>query len=219
MFYVFTSSQEVYNEARNIGVGSIYVRELATVGLHIKVRNNEQLNFLRRHFLQAVYSFAVADHGTHMLWQSPGTVWLGDHTTITKSTPTGTEVAWAYKGRKDRRAAPFFTSYDFFLASSEDRSTHLLHEILLHFDLVVAWESLDAVTAYRLSENNSRYGTVSHLFPPNLILHIDQLGRKPERIREAATDSQKPTAIVIPTEGLSASAAKQLLVDSGLWLN
>ena len=30
-----------------------------------------------------------------------------------------------------------------------ERPIHLLHEIVLHFDLVITWESIDAVTSYR----------------------------------------------------------------------
>ena len=93
--------------------------------------------------------------GNKILWQSPGTIWLERPDNIINAFPL-VETLWAFKGRKDRRAAPFFSSFDFFSPSGAERPVHLMHEILLHFDLVLAWGSLDAVASYRLSENNSR---------------------------------------------------------------
>jgi hypothetical protein len=101
--------------------------------------------------------------GNKILWQSPGTIWLDRPDNIINAFPL-VETLWAFKGRKDRRAAPFFSSFDFFSPSSAERPVHLMHEILLHFDLVLAWGSLDAVASYRLSENNSRYGASSFAY-------------------------------------------------------
>ena len=105
--------------------------------------------------LQAWLAFAVAAGGNKMMWQSPGTIWLERPDNIVNAFPL-VETLWTFKGRKDRRAAPFFSSFDFFVPSAAERPVHLMHEILLHFDLVLAWGSLDAVASYRLSENNSR---------------------------------------------------------------
>ena len=108
---------------------------------------------MRRYFLQIWFAFAACDAGFKMIWQSPGTIWLDKPDYLLRDLPT-TETIWAYKGRNDRRAAPFYCSMDLFFASNAERTAHLLHELMLHFDLVLAWGSIDAVAAYRLTENN-----------------------------------------------------------------
>lgn len=92
---------------------------------------------------------------SQVMWQTPGTYWLERPDNIVNAYPA-VESLWAYKGRNDKRAAPFFVTFDFFVAVGQERPVHLLHELVLHFDLILAWDSLDAVAAYRLSENNSR---------------------------------------------------------------
>jgi len=127
---------------------------------------------------------------------------------------------WAYKGRADARAAPFFSSFDFFAVTGAERAVHLMHEIILHFDLVLAWDSLDAVAAYRLSENNARYGTTSHMMPPAQALHAEALGHAPSRLkeaREAKGELKPPTVIVVPTEGITPAQAKTMLQEADLW--
>jgi hypothetical protein len=97
----------------------------------------------------------VANNNNKMLWQSPGTIWLEKPDNVIADAPVA-ETQWSFKGRKDARAAPFFISFDFFVTTGNERPVHLLHEAMLHFDLVLAWSSMDSVVAYRLSENNSR---------------------------------------------------------------
>ena len=124
--------------------------------------------------LQAWLAFAVAAGGNKMMWQSPGTIWLERPDNIVNAFPL-VETLWTFKGRKDRRAAPFFSSFDFFVPSAAERPVHLMHEILLHFDLVLAWGSLDAVASYRLSENNSRCKILYEWTRPILLLQISTI--------------------------------------------
>lgn len=151
-FCVFTTSSEVNLGLKKFGVKIIYLSKLNEVG---RVGASDVGEKYRRYFLQAWLAFAVANSGNKMLWQSPGTIWLERPDNIINAAPI-VETLWSFKGRKDRRAGPFFSSFDFFCASSAERPVHLMHEILLHFDLVLAWESLDSVASYRLLENNSR---------------------------------------------------------------
>jgi hypothetical protein len=142
------------------GVKVIFLPELAAVGL----RGDADVGgVMRRYFLQAWLAFAVANSLNKMLWQSPGTVWLERPDNIVNIAPL-VEVLWAYKGRNDKRAAPFFCSFDFFAVTGAERAIHLMHEIVLHFDLVLAWNSLDALSSYRLSENNARCVLLFSLF-------------------------------------------------------
>jgi hypothetical protein len=109
-----------------------------------------------RSFLQIWVAFTAAELGYSMLWQSPGTVWLSHPSNVLGLTGPHTELLWAYKGREDKRASPFFVSFDFLWIEASDNPIHLVHEILLRVDLIIEWNSLDAVTSYRLSENNAR---------------------------------------------------------------
>ena len=152
-----------------------------------------------------------------MLWQSPGTIWLGKPDHVIAEVPE-VEMIWSYKGRDDPRSAPFFVSFDFFVHGIEERPVHLLHEILLHYDLVMAWNSLDAVASYRLSENNARYGTTTFVLAPHKVLHLDLQGREIAKIKEAIASMDPPKVIVVPCEDLSASDAMKILKEAGLWI-
>jgi hypothetical protein len=152
-FAVFTTNSGVNAGLQGLGVKVIFLSNIAYVG---RSGNADVGAKFRRFFLQAWLAFAVANAGIKMMWQSPGTVWLNRPDNIVNIVPI-VEVLWSFKGRNDKRAAPFFASFDFFAPSAAERPVHLMHEILLHFDLVLAWESLDAVASYRLSENNARY--------------------------------------------------------------
>jgi len=222
IFYVFTTNGDVNKEAKNIGVKTIYIPKLASVGSNIDVTDNKLKISLRRAFLLAWFSFASAEWGSRILWQSPGTIWMSHPDRVSSSVPN-VEVSWSYKGHGDPRAAPFYISFDMFLATPADRTTHLLHEILLHFDLVVAWLSIDTVASYRLSENNSRYGTTSFILSPEDVLHIDAMGRKLENIKEVVelSNKDKPKVLVFPSEldGMGANEAIGLMKQvPGLWL-
>jgi len=151
-FWVFTSNYEVKTAMTKVGIKVVLINEFSQVGIDGVANVGPKL---RRYFIQAWLAFVVADMGIRMLWQSPGTVWMGKPDYIVGESPE-VELIWSYKGRDDPRSAPFFVSFDFFVAGIEERPTHFLHEILLHFDLVVAWDSLDTVASYRLSENNAR---------------------------------------------------------------
>ena len=212
-FWIFTSNSDVRNSMQKAGIHVVLIPELASVG---KADANIGPTF-RRYFIQSWLSFAVADAGIRMLWQSPGTIWMGKPDHVIAETPE-VELIWSYKGRDDPRSAPFFVSFDFFVHGIEERPVHFLHEILLHFDLVVAWNTLDAVAAYRLSENNARYGTTTFILPPYKVLHLDLLGRDVPRIKDALSSKEPPKAIVVPYEDLSVQDAAQLLKDCGLWI-
>ena len=188
----------------------VHLQQLERVGSGL-VKGN-----VRRRFLLAWLAYAVAASGNKVLWQSPATLWYGRPDDIVKSAPV-VEVLWAYRGRTDVRAAPFFNSFDFFVATGAERAVHLLHEIVLHFDLVLAWDSLDALSAYRLAENNARYGTTSHLLPPHEILHTELMGHQPSLVKDAVNDKNHPHAVVVPADTLTSAQAKKLLMEAGLW--
>jgi len=163
-FCVFTTSSAVNNAVKGIGVAVVHLDKLAGVGregagdVGPKFRRychpprppwfcflitlpscRPSLRCvslsLCRYFLQAWLAFAVSASGNKMLWQSPGTIWLERPDNLISAFPL-VETLWSFKGRKDRRAAPFFSSFDFFAPSAAERPVHLMHEILLHFDLV-----------------------------------------------------------------------------------
>lgn len=152
-FAVFTTSQSVVEDMKNTKMKVVYLPELKSVGTTGDANVGPKL---RRYFLQAWLAFACANSLNKVMWQTPGTYWLERPDNIVNAYPA-VESLWAYKGRSDKRAAPFFVTFDFFAVVGQERPVHLLHELLLHFDLIIAWDSLDAVTAYRLSENNSRF--------------------------------------------------------------
>ena len=151
-FAVFTTSQSVMNDMKNTKIKVVYIPELTNVGTIGDANVGPKL---RRYFLQAWLAFACANNLNKVMWQTPGTYWIERPDNIVNAYPA-VESLWAYKGRNDKRAAPFFVTFDFFVAVGQERPVHLLHELMLHFDLIIAWDSLDAVAAYRLSENNSR---------------------------------------------------------------
>jgi hypothetical protein len=151
-FAVFTTSESVVNDMKNTKIKVVYLPELRDVGTTGDANVGPKF---RRYFIQAWLAFACANNLNKVMWQTPGTYWLERPDNIVNAYPA-VESLWAYKGRKDKRSAPFFVTFDFFVAVGQERPVHLLHELVLHFDLVIAWDSLDAVAAYRLSENNSR---------------------------------------------------------------
>jgi hypothetical protein len=214
-FCIFTTSKDIAHRAGESlkSVRTITLSDLSKIG------GDTLAAGVRRHFLQAWLAFSVAASGNKMLWQSPGTVWFSQPDDIVTNAPV-VETMWAYKGRNDVRAAPFFTSLDFFVATGAERSVHLMHEIVLHFDLVLAWKSLDALAAYRLAENNARYGTTTYLLPPHVVLHTELMGHNSQLLKDAisaARGDKKPKVVVVPAEGRDASESKKMLQDAGMW--
>jgi hypothetical protein len=151
-FAVFTTSETVVQDMKNTKLKVVYIPELKDVG---KLGDADVGPKFRRYFIQAWLAFACANNLNKVMWQTPGTYWLERPDNIVNAYPA-VETLWSYKGREDKRSAPFFVTFDFFVAVGQERAVHLLHELVLHFDLIIAWDSLDAVAAYRLSENNSR---------------------------------------------------------------
>lgn len=220
-FVIFTTSASVATKVKEklSALKLVDLTRLQNVGRYQEKEAELQsviTEAVRRKFLTAWLSYAVAASGNKMLWQSPGSLWFARPDDVVRSNPV-VETLWTYKGRSDVRAAPFFNSMDFFVATGAERSVHLLHEIVLHFDLVLAWESLDALSAYRLAENNARYGTTSHLFEPYDILHTELMGHDPKLLRNAVDDENPPRVLVVPTEGISATQAKKMLQAAELW--
>lgn len=213
-FCVFTTSQQVSDDLAKSGIKVIFLPQLSRVG-----RSGATASLspkLRRHFLQAWLAFAAANHLLKVLWQSPATIWFDRPDNVVHAHPV-VETLWVFKGREDQRAAPFFVSFDFFIAQGTERPVHLLHELLMHFDLIIAWDSLDAVAAYRLSENNSRYGTTVYVLPPTQILHAELLKHQPDKLRHAAEAERHPQAIVLPKHFEDVARTQQVLRDAGLW--
>lgn len=213
-FWVFTSNVKVRDAMMKAGIHQLYIPEFEKVG---KYGYGDVGPKLRRYFIQAWLAFTTADVGIRMLWQSPGTVWLGKPDHIIAEAPE-VELVWSYKGRGDPRSSPFFVSFDFFVHGVEERPVHLLHEILLHYDLIVAWSSLDAVASYRLSENNARYGTTTFVLAPHKVLHLDLQGRDVEKVKDAVESKDPPKVVVIPCEDLSFPDAVRILKNTGLWI-
>ena len=208
--FLYSTSPDVLFKGRELGTNIVSLVKLNGIGASIGPA-------MRRHFLQAWLAFAVADKGVRMLWQSPATIWLANVKTVMDREPN-VELLWAFKGRKDRRSAPFFVSFDFYSPSGSERPVHLMHELMLHFDLILAWQSMDAVASYRLAENNARYGTTAHLFAPTSVLHVDYLGRKAVRIKEAIDSDRRPDVLVFPQEDAAAMETMNLLQQTNLWL-
>ena len=215
-FCMFTTNPAVNSGMKSSGIKVIYIPELQNVGT--KGDADVGVN-ARRYFLQAWLSFACANSLIKMMWQSPGTVWLDRPDNVVNTSPI-VEGIWAFKGRNDKRAAPFYVSYDFFSPTGHERPVHLCHEILLHFDLVLAWGSLDAVASYRLSENNARYGTTTYILPPYRVLHTELMANDPAKIIGALTapPADRPMVIVFPRENVAPATTKALLKQCNLWL-
>eukprot|EP01036_Dinobryon_divergens_P031954 gene31954-41450_t len=172
-FCVFTTSKQVYTDMKNTGI------KLASVGTKGDADVGPKL---RRNFIQAWLAFCVANSLNKMMWQSPATVWFERPDNIVHAYPV-VETLWAYKGRKDKRASPFFISFDFFVPVGVERPIHLLHEIVLHFDLVITWDSIDAVTSYR-------------------VLHADLMENDPAKIKDADFSNSQKSKQILSDSGL-----------------
>mmetsp|Transcript_8623 Transcript_8623/g.16156 ORF Transcript_8623/g.16156 Transcript_8623/m.16156 type:complete len:517 (+) Transcript_8623:120-1670(+) len=190
-----------------------------TVGKAANLGSSISDPFVSRNFLQAWLAFAAADAGASVLWQSPGTVWMKHPTELLGKMPKDLDTMFLFKGREDARAAPFHISTDLFYASSSDRAIHLLHEVMLHADLMIEWRSMDATASYRLSENNARYGTSTYLFPPHSALHTILMDHhSPTAIFEAATSPEHPQVIVFPRSEMDSEDIIKVMKESKLWL-
>ena len=190
-----------------------------TVGKAANLGSSISDPFISRNFLQFWLAFAAADAGANVLWQSPGTVWMKHPSQLISKFPPKLDTMFLFKGREDARAAPFYVSTDLFYASSSDRSIHLLHEVMLHVDLMVEWRSVDATTSYRLSENNARYGTSTVIFPPHIALHTILMDdHSPTAIFEAATSTEHPDVIVFPRSFMDSEDIIKTMKSAKLWL-
>ena len=154
---IFTTSPEVLSKLviKGLTVVSLHdnMDQIQTIG---KLGDSKIEDEFRTYFLQAMLAFAVANSNNKMLWASPGSLWFDRPDNIVGKAPI-TESLFSFKGRKDPKGSPFFPSFDFFTVTGNERPVHLMHELILNFDLVLKWRSLDTVLGYRLSENNSRY--------------------------------------------------------------
>jgi hypothetical protein len=153
---IFTTSKEVLSQLVIKGLTVISLNdELHPMQLIGTIGDSSIPEEFRIYFLQAMLAFAVANSNNKMLWVSPGTLWFEKPDNIVSKAPV-TETLFTFKGRKDPKGSPFFVSLDFFTVTGHERPVHLMHEIILNFDLVLAWKSVDTVLGYRLSENNAR---------------------------------------------------------------
>lgn len=209
-FLAITTSSEVNAALKSSGVYVFYLSSLAGLASDLDIGYQ-----LRRQFLHAWVAFALANNNVKVMWQSPGSIWFDRPDNIVNSVAV-TEIMWAYKGRNDKRGAPFFVSFDFFVPTIAERPVHLLHEIMLHFDLAIAWNSLDAVAAYRLSENNSRYGTTTQLLPPSAALYTGLLNNDPLKVKDAVNAKNRPKILVVPSD-IPFVDAQKMLEGAGLW--
>lgn len=223
-FLIFTSLAVVQKEFDSIGISVIFISELSNVGKDLMVQSNEMNNeykkyAIRRSFIQSWLAFTLSDAGKQVLWQAPSTLYFSALSPILHDIRP-TEFVWTYRGRQDAKAAPFYVSTDFFYASNKDRSTHLLHEVILHYDLVLAWYSLDTTISYRLSENNSRYGTTTSIIAPHDVLHADNMGRDVSKLKDAFNDvNDRPSVLVLPMDanGMSGVEQIELLKQLSFW--
>ena len=159
---IFTVSRHstYTKELKSLGVKSIFASKATNVGKDLPPH-------ITRGFMQIWFSFAATEVGAEVIWITPSTIWRVSPAQIIGSIPKDIETAWMFNGRRDPRAAPFFISIDFFfIRGGNDRSIHLLHEILVHADLLVEWDDMNALAAYRLTENNARYTRLFFLFFP-----------------------------------------------------
>lgn len=150
--HIFTVSRHPsYNkQLKALGVKSIYANKATNVG-------NNLSPHISRGFMQIWFAFAAAEVGAEVIWITPSTVWKTSPNKLINTLTTDIETAWMFNGRRDPRAAPYFISTDFFfIRGGSDRPIHLLHEILVHADLLVEWDDINALAAYRLTENNAR---------------------------------------------------------------
>lgn len=150
-YAVITTSSAVMHKFNGFGVKVIHLSRLETVS-----RNHPGVNEkMRRNFMLAWLSYACANKQIRVLWQSPGTIWLDRPDNVLAAAPD-VETFWVYKGQYDAKAAPFYASFDFAGVGVDDRPIHLMHELILHFELALAWDSFDSMVSYRISENNAR---------------------------------------------------------------
>jgi hypothetical protein len=166
-------------------------------------------------FVRLWLAFLVADSDLALAWQAPGNVWFAAPLKVLRGARPKTEAAWAYMGDSDPRASPFFLSTDFFWASAAPRTVHLLHELLLQFDLVLAWASVDAVVSYRTIENNARYGLLSWIYPTAHVLHAKLLESQPQLFHSVLRD--RTLQVLVLSAEASVAEAKKFLTDLELW--
>lgn len=112
-FAIFTTNAQVQRDLSKTGIKIVYLPQLANIGKNVSLNGK-----FRRNFLQAWFAFACANALIKMMWQNPGTIWMERPDNIVKEFPI-TETSWSFKGRKDKRAAPFFISFDFFVAQGK----------------------------------------------------------------------------------------------------
>jgi hypothetical protein len=151
--FAVTRHPHYTKQLKGLGIKTIYASKATNVGKHLPA-------YLSRSFMQIWFAFSAAEVGADVFWVTPGTVWKIAPSALLATVTKDVETAWMFNGRKDPRAAPFFISTDFFFirgGMSQDRPIHLLHEILVHADLLVEWDNLNALAAYRLTENNARF--------------------------------------------------------------
>lgn len=215
---IFLATGEAQSSVSHLGVKRIVM--LPMLHQSMSTMDEKTVSHLQhRHFQQAWLAFTVADGGHPVLWQSPATIWLASPDKLRKSVAglPPVDTLWSFRGRSDPRGSPFFSSFDFFWNNAKERSVHLLHEVMLHADLLVAWKSLDAVTGYRLAENNARYGTSVRMFPPLDVLHSNVVNGDISSLATTVKSADKPIVLVISHELVVSTDIKESLRIAGLW--
>jgi hypothetical protein len=225
-FWVFTTNPSLKVKMDTIHLGKNIpqgIQSVVLTGLELNEIGNtvckKSRNF-KTHFMQIWLAFTASDLGIRFLWQSPATVWLERPDRIVNVAPN-VEIISIFKGREKGKMDPFRPSFDFLIAGTEPRAQHLLHEILMHVELISTWKSLEDVLAYRLTENNSRYGLSVSVLPPEVATHSDFVQLKDvsgENITNyiKSLAPQKPSVIVLPRH-VGQRRAKAILSYLNLW--
>ena len=211
-FWAFTSSIEIKDALQasdisskgdNKGIQTVYIPLLATLQEETKDKVHKK-HWLR--FIRVWLAYCLCDNGVRMLWQTPAAIWTDRPDRLVNKSPD-VEIITAYKGRdhdkQDHLYSPFYPTFDLLVVGTEPRALNLLHEMIMHFDLAVAWDSLDAILAYRLSENNARYGTSVYVLSPyGGALDAAVLDTNAHKLQQALISSRNPSVLFLEYEML-----------------
>ena len=94
--------------------------------------------------------------GYDVLFMDADVVWFGDPWEALYAHDA--DSVWMDDGARTPRFAPFFANTGFFLLKSTWRSETLMAQLLISYDVVVAWQSHQAVTNQFLAEAHSQAG-------------------------------------------------------------
>ncbi|KAJ1445904.1 nucleotide-diphospho-sugar transferase-domain-containing protein [Pelagophyceae sp. CCMP2097] len=145
-------------------------------GAHQRYGDREFVDMM---WLKIVSVYMVNQLGHDVLFQDADVVWFKDpwtHLYPEEKNTAGarrlasSDTAWMDDGARTTRFSPWFANSGFYLVRSNPRTEMMCTTFLSQYDLVIAWQSHQAVLGQTLQEAHSLHGVSIEILDPHLFV-------------------------------------------------